>query len=470
MKKTGYIIFIIVCLGIILFPFVGMAVAPTNTTTENKTLTEFPELKTEEGINMNYLSDMGTYFQDHFAFRQQLVSANAAIYGKIFGASTTDQVFIGENNWMYYTGTLGDYKASQVMSGRSLQNAVHNLTLMQSYVESRGSKFILTIAPNKNSIYDENMPYYYNKGEADNNYDQLTALLKEAGVNYVDLMDAFQNNDEVLYLKRDSHWTNKGAALAFNQIMQQTDMDYETYENIPYDTRKDHLGDLTEMLYPLNSELENNQYYQKEWSYEYVNEVTDNMDEWIETSNTSESKTLLMYRDSFGESLLPFFADEFGKAYFSRLVPYNLTNVDQYKPDYTVVERVERRISSFAEEPPIMPAPTVKVGPAEKMETNTTLKVEASGGYYVISGIVDREFIQEASRIYIALSDGNGTITGYVPFQVTVADGDGENSDYGYQMYLRKDAVPEKEVVIEVLVGDGDQAASVKSQEVNLPE
>ena len=67
-----------------------------------------------------------------------------------------------------------------------------------------------------------------------------------------------------------------------------------------------------------------------------------------------------MYRDSFGESILPFFADEYQKAYFSRLVPYNMENLLQYRPDTVVVERVERQIAAFATEIPIMEGPRVE--------------------------------------------------------------------------------------------------------------
>lgn len=270
MKKKGFIVFIVLCLIILLIPFVGMAVAPTMVTTENKELSELPKIEDENGINTNYLGELGDYFQDHFAFRQQMVSANAAIYGKIFGASTTDQVLIGSNNWMYYTGTLDDYLVENVMTDRAIENAVHNIKLMQNYVEGRDGQFILAIAPNKNSIYDENMPYYYKKGESENNYEKLKSRMIQEGIHFVDLHAAFQDTDEVLYLERDSHWTNKGAVLAYNLIMSQTALDYENYENVSYEIRKDHLGDLTEMLYPLNSELENNEYYQKEWSWSYV--------------------------------------------------------------------------------------------------------------------------------------------------------------------------------------------------------
>lgn len=345
MKKKGYGVFIVLCMVILLIPFAGMAVAPTMTTTENKEMMALPE------INVDYMSDMGDYFQEHFAFRQEMVSANAAIYGKVFGASTTDQVVIGKNNWMYFTGTLDDYLVEHQISERGLNNVIHNLKLIQNYAERNGSQFLLAIAPNKNSVYGENMPYYYVRGEGETNYDRLRERMIQEDIHFVDLHKAFEESGEILYLERDSHWTNKGAVLAYNQMMQALTTGYETYENVPYEVRKEHLGDLTEMLYPLNSELENNEYYNMDWNWSYVNEVTDNMDEWIETSNPQKDKILLMYRDSFGESLLPFFAEAFGKGYFTRLVPFDMTNINQYQADYTIVERVERRISSLRRRP-----------------------------------------------------------------------------------------------------------------------
>ena len=469
MKKKGFIVFIVLCLIILLIPFAGMAVAPTMVTTENKKLSELPKIKDENGINFNYLGQLGDYFQDHFAFRQQMVSANASIYGKIFGASTTDQVLIGNNNWMYYTGTLDDYLVENVMTDRAIENAVHNIKLMQNYVEGRNSQFILVIAPNKNSIYDENMPYYYKKGDSENNYEKLKNRMIQEEIHFVDLHTAFQDTDEVLYLERDSHWTNKGAVLAYNLIMSQTSLDYDTYENVPYEVRKNHLGDLTEMLYPLNSELENNEYYQKEWLWSYVNKVTDNMDEWIETKSPSENGTVLMYRDSFGESMLPFFAEAFGKGYFSRLVPYDLGNIVKYEPDYTIIERVERRISSFALEIPIMSAPKGLLSFDRKEDTKTGLNIEIAGGYYVFDGIIDSDFIQTDSEIFIVLSDDNGESAAYMPFYRSIETEEGIN-DYGYMMYVDQRRLPSGPVTVDIVVRDKNKTLSVKSQEVVLSD
>ena len=59
---------------------------------ENRRLAEFPELKKENEINNRWLLEAGEYFQEHFAFRNELVTANALLNGKIFGVSTADGV------------------------------------------------------------------------------------------------------------------------------------------------------------------------------------------------------------------------------------------------------------------------------------------------------------------------------------------------------------------------------------------
>ena len=137
-----------------------MAVRPTNVTTENKELSRFPSLRGEEGWNRDYLSDLGTYFEEHFAFRQELVSANSELRSKLVKTSSEKKVVLGQNGWLYYSGTIGDYQGTRLLSERSLFNTAHNLAMMQGMTEALGSEFYYTISPNKNTLYGENMPYY----------------------------------------------------------------------------------------------------------------------------------------------------------------------------------------------------------------------------------------------------------------------------------------------------------------------
>ena len=270
----------------------------------------------------------------------------------------------------------------------------------------------------------------------------------------MDLTETFQNEDEVLYFKRDSHWNNKGALLVYRE--------HETYANVPTVTEKDHIGDIDEILYPLAAEPEENIYYSKDWGFDYVNDVTDNMDEWIETVNPDKDGTLLMYRDSFGESILPFFADEYNKAYFSRLIPYNMENLIQYQPDTVIVERVERQIDAFATEIPVMESPKVEnIRPLE-IKTDTSLKTEQNGSYLVISGTVDQKYVNEDTQIYVAVSsEDRSRISTYDAFYTLTNSGDGN----GYQIYLRDTSLPSEKIHIDVITSDQDGQWIVKSDD-----
>lgn len=117
-------------------------------------------------------------------------------------------------------------------------NAIlHNLKLIQNYAQQQGSAFYLMVPPNKNSLYDENMPYYYQKGD-ESNLKMLTERFQQEGISYIDLYGAFQEKEEVLYFQRDSHWNNQGALLAYRNLMEQVGKDYETYLNAPFDVEK----------------------------------------------------------------------------------------------------------------------------------------------------------------------------------------------------------------------------------------
>ena len=461
MKKKGYLLYIIIVFAILLVPFLGMSFWATDRTTENTTLSEWPAFVKDGEPNINYLEDMGNYFEDHFAFRLQMLTANAMIWSKGFDTSTTDQVVVGKDDWLYFSGTMDDYTGRDLLSDRELKAIVHNLSLMDSYVEFCGGRLIVTVAPNKNTLYNSAMPYYYQKGET-SNLERLVPLLEEAGIEYVDLTETFQNEDEVLYFKRDSHWNNKGALLAYNTIMDAMGREHETYANVPTVTEKDHIGDIDEILYPLAAEPEENIYYSKDWGFDYVNDVTDNMDEWIETVNPDKDGTLLMYRDSFGESILPFFADEYNKAYFSRLVPYNMENLIQYQPDTVIVERVERQIDAFATEIPVMESPKVEnIRPLE-IKTDTSLKTEQNGSYLVISGTVDQKYVNEDTQIYVAVSsEDRSRISTYDAFYTLTSSGDGN----GYQIYLRDTSLPSEKIHIDVITSDQNGQWIVKSDD-----
>ncbi|MSC86307.1 hypothetical protein EAI89_21115 [Eubacterium sp. am_0171] len=462
MKNKRYLIFIILVWIVLIVPFAGMTFWPTNTTSENTVLAEWPAIKNEDGWNKDYLSEMGEYFEDHFAFRQYFVTANAVIRSRTVKSQATEQVVLGTDGWLYYSGTLDDYQGRNLLSDRELFNIVHNLSLIQEYVEGQGSTFRLTIAPNKNSLYSGNMPYYYRKGGT-NNIAMLSSRLLAAGIQYTNLFDAFRSRDEVLYFERDSHWNNRGAVLAYNTLMDSIGREHETYLNVPYEIQKVHTGDIDEMLYPLAAEPEEEYFYDKQQSFSYVNDVTDNMDEWIETVNPDKQGSILMFRDSFGESLLPFVADEMGKGYFSRLVPYNLTQIEDLHPDYVVIEKVERNIKDFIEDVPIMETSQAEAIFAPEAVTDSTIETSKEGSYLLIKGSIDEKYISGDTEITVSVRN-NQTMESrtYKTFYTKTEEGDGN----GYQLYIKGSSVHAGQLHINTIVTNKGQSFIVAGKDI----
>lgn len=463
-KKRWYLIYIAAVLMLAAFPFVGMSVAASNETTENKELARFPRLRFDGTWNVRYLSQLGDYFEEHFAFRQELVAANALIRGRLLGVSASDQVLVGKDGWLYYTGTLDDYLGRNQMSEKGLANAVHNIGLMQQYVEDRGSRFLITIAPNKNSVYDSYMPSNYLRS-GENNHTRLTPLLKQAGIHYADLYEIFEESDECLYLQGDSHWNNKGALLVCRKLLDGLDREYDGSAYDSWEVRKEHTGDLAEMLYSVAAKPEDNVYYDRIPIYAYVNDVEDTEEDWIETINPNGQGRLLMFRDSFGNSMLPILANEFEYGYFSRLVPYNLGNLDKYHPEYVVVERVERRLSFFAEQPPVMEGPVRVLEELRAAATDTTVSVREDGSWYVVEGTLDSDYTQKDSRVYVSVRPENGESVTYEAFLTSSREEEGWNDD-GYQLYLRQASLPRGKVNLDIILVNGSTQTIVGTEEL----
>ncbi len=463
-KKRWYLIYIAAVLMLAAFPFVGMSVAASNETTENKELARFPRLRSDGTWNVRYLSQLGDYFEDHFAFRQELVAANALIRGRLLGVSASDQVLVGKDGWLYYTGTLDDYLGRNQMSEKGLANAVHNIGLMQQYVEDRGSRFLITIAPNKNSVYDSYMPSNYLRS-GENNHTRLTPLLKQAGIHYADLYEIFEESDECLYLQGDSHWNNKGALLVCRKLLDGLDREYDGSAYDSWEVRKEHTGDLAEMLYSVAAKPEDNVYYDRIPIYAYVNDVEDTEEDWIETINPNGQGRLLMFRDSFGNSMLPILANEFEYGYFSRLVPYNLGNLDKYHLEYVVVERVERRLSFFAEQPPVMEGPVRVLEELRAAATDTTMSVREDGSWYVVEGTLDSDYTQKDSRVYVSVRPENGESVTYEAFLTSSREEEGWNDD-GYQLYLRQASLPRGKVNLDIILVNGSTQTIVGTEEL----
>ena len=408
-SKAWSAVYIAVVAALCLVPSVGLLFGGAEVSSDSDAAPA-PELANSDGsVNFNVMSDAGDWFDDHFAFRNEWVTAAAEVEGRLFGVSPNESVVYGTDGWLYYGDSVDDFRGTDQLSDRALFDIAHSMRLVQNYALGHGIDFTFTIAPNKNTLYGGNMPYYYQVDVGDTNLDRIVAFFEDEGVNYVDLRGMFEGQDGVLYHARDSHWNNEGAALAADALMGAIDHDHRDYADEPFTVRDDFTGDLDKMLFPSSPTPEAEVYYDDEAEFDYVTEnVESNFDPRIETASTAAGAegNLVMYRDSFGNSLLPFMAESFESAYFSRGIPYQLAiDLDAHDADTLIIERAQRFMRSMAANAPMLPAPMLLEGEAPDGEYTPIDAVEdALGEYVCITGSVPADIATRA-RIAVRVNE-----------------------------------------------------------------
>ena len=440
MKRYGSTIFMIIFLVLLLIPSVGMLVFGPSESENGEELVMPAIYSEEEGFNRDYLQELSDIFEQRFAFRKQLVTAYSFISEKVFGTSAQSGVIVGNDGWLFFNDTLADYQRTNILNGRQMHNAVRHLELINEYCESNGIDFIFVIAPNKNTLYPEHMPYYLIQGEGQTNRQMLFDLLSETEIDYIDFgtYDTFTDPDAVYYFRRDSHWNNMGAAIVSNAVLSAGNIEHHNYVYDEYTFIEDHNGDLDQMIHPSSVVPEADVYFNNMPVFTYVNEIESNFDPRIYTT-AGGTGSLLMYRDSFGSSLLPFMAEPFETAFFSRSNSCQINDFTSNAPDILVIEKAERFISQLCTSPSRLPAP-VRDLPAEAVAVEIADFAAAEAGDYVtVTGSLPEGSWEDDSIIYI--------VSGDMCFEAYPVSDIDEGTE-GFQALLEKNSVSTDNIMV----------------------
>lgn len=434
-KNILYRLYALSFVGICLVPTVLMPFVKSSSDKEKRQLAAKPEIKTEDGkLNFGFFDDFDAYFSDHFAFRSKLVNLDGRLKSTLFGTSNTDNVIVGRDGWLYYGETADDFMNINTLSDRAVDNIRRNLELMDEYCKSRGAQFVFTAVPNKNSIYPEYMPFNYIESDNAGNYEKLMKTLSESGF-CLDMAEALRSADASipLYHKTDSHWNNLGAYAGHVRLTEELGVE-SCSAGTSWFTRNDRLGDLAAMIYPDEEAKDTNVYNDYEFTYSYEGRFRGLDDLTIKTTAPDKEGKLLMYRDSFGEAILPYMAECFGEAEFSRVVPYRMEGIDGGS---VVLEIVERNIGNLQKYAPVMVAP--KTDAPENAGVfkgeGVVVKTESSGNFSHVYGELPEEFFADGgSRIFITTADG--TFEAFCCFEDKLLEREGEFSDRGFSAYV----------------------------------
>lgn len=461
-KNLLYKLYSALFVGICLVPSVLTPFVKSDSSGEKRKLSELPQIKNDDGtVNFDYFKEFETYFSEHFAFRQQLVTLDGKLKSAVFRTSPNSDVIVGKDSWLYYGETVNDFLNIDLLSERGINNIKNNLEMMCEYCKQNGAEFIFTIAPNKNSVYPEYMPSNYVRDEnGKGNYENLSESF-DGDFPYCDMKDVILNTEAniPLYFRKDTHWNNLGAYAGHARLMEM--LGREKCPSGNWTISRDHKGDLSDMIYPTEKPDDIQAYSDYQYKYQYLGRFTSFDDMTIQTFCEGKNGSLLMYRDSYGEAILPFIAECFGSAEFSRTVPYRMDGIGENGANTVILEIVERNIPNLQKYAPLMPAPVAENVTFRNLEVcgDFTVKSEESGNYIHIFGeLGDGFFSGSNTRIFIT---ANGiSYRAFNAFEDKLMKRDGESSDNGFSLYIPKDTGVNPESITIISVNDDGSAVS----------
>lgn len=442
MKKL-HIIFIILAVLLMAAPAATMPLFKNAVNTEKRELSELPAIIQEDGsFNQRFSVEMNTWIQEHIGFRNLMVTANSRLRTGLFGQGATDDIVVGKDGWLFYYESVDDYLHVPTITERNAANAAHTAAMFQAYAESQGSRFLLAFLPNKNSVYGEYMPYYYIPRDAEGSRELFLKALDAEGVNYVDVKPALDAVDRQLYQKQDSHWTYEGALIGYRTIMSASGLSFNYFAGLTFTEERNWPADLAVYLYGEGAEPDVQAYPNYTFTYGYSSRNTAVDSLTLETYHPGGNGNLVMYRDSFANTMQAYLAENFDTALLSRALPYQADLIGRQQADLTVLQVTERSLGSYVFRAPQMPAPQTELeGEARPVSASrATLVREDAGLYTHLYGTVDETLLGETYRVYLLLGD-TASPQAYEAFPIYEKEllGAAGTEDNGWSLYLPKE-------------------------------
>jgi hypothetical protein len=370
MNKVIVVLFAV----LVSMPLVGnlAGVDGADPATENREMASFPKWTGTWASARRYPAGFQQWFEDHFAFRARLIRWYADSRMFVLGVSSSSSVLKGSDGWLFYAddGGIEDYANIEPLASSDLASWREALVRTRSWLQERGIGFVFTIAPDKAAIYPEFVPRSVHPVAVHSRTDQLLAAVADTRVAAVDprpeLIGA--KSRERLYFKTDTHWNDRGAWVAYRQIIEAvrrqvpatpppwSRSEFEAVDiEVPGQDLARMLG-LARVLHETDLRL----IPARPRRARVVDPagITDPMSEVGQLVTEIADARLpraVIFRDSFGSRLAPLLSEHFRRAVYLWQNDFDAQVVLEERPDVVIQEIVGRHLYGFVASPELVP-------------------------------------------------------------------------------------------------------------------
>lgn len=290
---------------------------------ENRNLAQMPSISMQAVNDGTFQKDLDSFLSDQIPLREVWVRMGSGIK-KLLGRKELNDVYLGKDGYYFQAFTEESYSSSRMISV---------FQMMEDLYQKHSVPTELLMVPSPGTILEDklpsNAPYY----DADKVYSAADQLLSFP---VIDLRDTFlsQKDSCQLYYRTDHHWTTEGARLAYetwtklhgteprhydlqtvsedfhgtlySKVMDSADVKdtIKAPADLPKVTITYDNGEVTST--PFRPE-----FLEKKDQYAYF--FGGNFGKVVIDTGADSDKTLLIFKDSFANSFVPFLFEDYGR-------------------------------------------------------------------------------------------------------------------------------------------------------------
>lgn len=319
---------------------------------ENRYLAETPELSWDNILSGKFQDGLEDYLRDQVCFRDGWITVKTGIQ-KACGDTDIGGAYVGKDGYDFEKITPEDVDEKQV--DRNIK-AVEDYFMTASETIDR-QKLSFLLVPTSGLVMQEKLPKNARLFDQAKYIDQVQKAMKD--YNFVDVRDTLMDhNDEYIYYKTDHHWTSAGACMAYDAWRERTGGEAETEDGLVKNVVSDKFrGSLYSKILDADSA------YDEIWTYGlqkdeafgskdctvtidekqqldsiYDDEKLQEKDKYAyflggnygqvhiqnqKAASKAKGKNILIIKDSFANSFVPFVTQDYENIYMVDLRYYN---------------------------------------------------------------------------------------------------------------------------------------------------
>lgn len=327
-KRLPGVIFMVLLLG--LAGKEALSHQRTYSPVEKRELQTRPEISITKVLDGRFQKKYESYLRDQFPGRDHWVSFQTDM--ELFmGKNEIHNVYIGKNHYLLEHYTEKEFDPQQISK---------NLQALEKFVgkTKQNADVHVMMVPTKSWILREKLPAFAPHYKEQKFYDALQQKLEKEDVliSVEPVLDA--HKEEEIYYRTDHHWTTLGAWYAYEQYTKAVGGDLQraqgkkkfrciskdfygtTYAKINYARQADKIeiyepADKLRVVYNMGEKKTKTLY---DFSFlktaDQYSVFTGGNQAVLEiTGGIKNGKTLLLIKDSFANSILPFLAEDYEK-------------------------------------------------------------------------------------------------------------------------------------------------------------